>query len=146
MAFLFWLGIRGARNAVVRPNAFLRRKSAAFSACNAENIRKCNRHGGGAAAGVSHLSFHFLFSKNGRISSVMRPDPDLTQTGAKIRGFIEIYLTKQHKFLCFQEYFERLNGGCKLQPPLWFWGQIALRMVFPIASAALCFMPGVEWT
>ena len=59
-------------------------------------------------------------------------------------GFIEIYLTKQHKFLCFQEYFERLNGGCKLQPPLWFWGQIAFRRVFPIVSAALCFMPDVE--
>ena len=119
MAFLFWLGIRGARSAVVRPNAFLRRKSAAFSACNAENIRKCNRHGGGAAAGVSRLSFHFPFSKISRISLVMRPDPDLTQTGAKTR-FIEIYLTKQHKFLCFQEYFERLNGGCNLQPPLRF--------------------------
>ena len=117
---MFWLGIRGARNAVVRPNAFLRRKSAAFSAYNAENIRKCNRHGGGAAAGVSRLSFHFPFSKISRISFVMRPDPDLTQTGAKIRGFIEIYLTKQHKFLCFQEYFERLNGGCNLQPPLRF--------------------------
>lgn len=84
MAFLFWLGIRGARSAVVRPNAFLRRKSAAFSACNAENIRKCNRHGGGAAAGVSCLSFHFLFSKISRISLVMRPDPDLTQTGPKL--------------------------------------------------------------
>ena len=83
MAFLFWLGIRGARSAVVRPNAFLRRKSAAFSACNAENIRKCNRHGGGAAAGVSRLSFHFPFSKISHISLVMRPDPDLTQTGAK---------------------------------------------------------------
>ena len=82
---MFWLGIRGARSAVVRPNAFLRRKSAAFSACNAENIRKCNRHGGGAAAGVSRLSFHFPFSKIGRISLVMRPDPDLTQTGAKAR-------------------------------------------------------------
>ena len=81
MAFLFWLGIRGARNAVVRPNAFLRRKSAAFSACNAENIRKCNRHGASEACGVSRLSFHFLFSKNECISSVMRPDPDLTQTG-----------------------------------------------------------------
>ena len=84
MAFLFWLGIRGARSAVVRPNAFLRRKSAAFSACNAENIRKCNRHGGGAAAGVSRLSFHFLFSNNECIFAVMRPDPDLTQTGAKL--------------------------------------------------------------
>ena len=143
---MFWLGIRGARNAVVRPNAFLRRKSAAFSACNAENIRKCNRHGASEACGVSRLSFHFLFSKNECIFAVMRPDPDLTQTGAKRSGFIEIYLTKQHKFLCFQEYFERLNGGCKLQPPLWFWGHIALRMVFPIASAALCFIPGVEWT
>lgn len=85
MAFLFWLGIRGARNAVVRPNAFLRRKSAAFSACNAENIRKCNRHGASEACGVSRLSFHFLFSKNDRIFAVMRPDPDLTQTGAKTR-------------------------------------------------------------
>ena len=120
MAFLFWLGIRGARNAVVRPNAFLRRKSAAFSACNAENIRKCNRHGASEACGVSRLSFHFLFSKNECIFAVMRPDPDLTQTGRKRSGFIEIYLTKQHKFLCFQEYFERLNGGCKLQPPLRF--------------------------
>ena len=81
MAFLFWLGIRGARSAVVRPNAFLRRKSAAFSACNAENIRKCNRHGASEACGVSRLSFHFLFSKNECISLVMRPDPDLTQTG-----------------------------------------------------------------
>lgn len=98
MAFLFWLGIRGARNAVVRPNAFLRRKSAAFSACNAENIRKCNRHGGGAAAGVSRLSFHFLFSKNECIFAVMRPDPALTQTGVKRSGLIEIYLTKQHEY------------------------------------------------
>ena len=83
--FLFWLGIRGARSAVVRPNAFLRRKSAAFSACNAENIRKCNRHGASEACGVSRLSFHFPFSKISRISFVMRPDPDLTQTGAKTR-------------------------------------------------------------
>ena len=83
--FLFWLSIRGARTAVVRPNAFLRRKSAAFSACNAENIRKCNRHGASEACGVSRLSFHFPFSKIGRISLVMRPDPDLTQTGAKTR-------------------------------------------------------------
>ncbi len=79
----FWPGMGGARNAVVRPNAFLRRKSAAFSAYNAENIRKCNRHGGCVAAGVSRLSFHFLFSKNECIFAVMRPDPDLTQTGAK---------------------------------------------------------------
>ena len=83
MAFLFWLGIRGARSAVVRPNAFLRRKSAAFSACNAENIRKCNRHGASEACGVSRLSFHFLFSKNECIFAVMRPDPDLTQTDEK---------------------------------------------------------------
>ena len=70
----------------------------------------------------------------------------LTQVCAKACGFIEIYLTKWHEFLCFQEYFERFSGGCKLQPPLWFWTQIAFRMVFPIASAALCFIPGVEWT
>ena len=98
MAFLFWLGIRGARSAVVRPNAFLRRKSAAFSACNAENIRKCNRHGASEACGVSRLSFHFLFSKNARIFAVMRPDPDLTQTGVRRSGFIEIYLIKQHEY------------------------------------------------
>ena len=142
--FLFWLGICGARSAVVRPNVFLRRKSAAFSAYNAENIRKCNRHGGGAAAGVSRLSFHFPFSKISRISLVMRPDPDLTQTGRKRGGFIEIYLTKQHEHTIFQSFSEYFNGGCNLQPPLWFWGQIAFRMVFPIASAALCFIPGVE--
>ena len=29
-------------------------------------------------------------------------------------------MAKQHEFLCFQEYFKRLNGGCKLQPPLCF--------------------------
>ena len=98
MAFLFWLGIRGARSAVVRPNAFLRRKSAAFSACNAENIRKCNRHGASEACGVSRLSFHFLFSKNECIFAVMRPDPALTQTGVKRSGLIEIYLTKQHEY------------------------------------------------
>ena len=34
------------------PIAFLRRESAAFSAWNAENKRKCNRHGDGKAAGV----------------------------------------------------------------------------------------------
>ena len=96
---------------------------------------------------ISGLFLYFLSQIIDRIFADMRPDPDLTQTGARKRGgFIEIYLTKQHKFLCFQEYFERLNGGCNLQPPLWFWGQIAFRMVFPIASAALCFIPGVEWT
>ena len=76
-------GRHGANEVGGVPNAFLRRKSAAFSAFHAENIRKCNRHGGGAAAGVSRLSFHFPFSKISRISLVMRPDPDLTQTGAK---------------------------------------------------------------
>ena len=76
----------------------------------------------------------------------MRPDPDLTQTGAKRSGFIEIYFTKYHEYIGFQSFSEHFNGGCNLQPPLWFWGQIALRMVFPIASAALCFMPDVEWT
>ena len=49
---------------------------------------------------------------------------DLTQIWPKRArkrvGFVEIYLTKHHEFLCFQEYFERLNGGCNLQPPLWF--------------------------
>ena len=30
MAFLFWLGIRGARNAVVRPNAFCGAKAPLF--------------------------------------------------------------------------------------------------------------------
>ena len=117
---MFWLGIRGARSAVVRPNAFLRRKSAAFSACNAENIRKCNRHGASEACGVSRLSFHFLFSKNECIFAVMRPDPDLTQTGAKRSGFIEIYFTKYHEYIGFQSFSEHVNGGCNLQPPLRF--------------------------
>ena len=120
MAFLFWLGIRGARSAVVRPNAFLRRKSAAFSACNAENIRKCNRHGGGAAAGVSRLSFHFPFSKISRISLVMRPDPDLTQTGAKTRWIYRDLFDKTARIYYFQSFSEYFNGGCNLQPPLWF--------------------------
>ena len=144
MAFLFWLGIRGARSAVVRPNAFLRRKSAAFSACNAENIRKCNRHGGGAAAGVSRLSFHFPFSKNECIFAVMRPDPDLTQTGAKTRWIYRDLFDKTARIYHSPIVSEYFNGGCNLQPPLWFWGQIAFRRVFPIVSAALCFMPDVE--
>ena len=105
MAFLFWLGIRGARSAVVRPNAFLRRKSAAFSACNAENIRKCNRHGGGAAAGVSLLSFHFPFSKISRISFVMRLDPDLTQTGAKARWIYRDLFDKTAQVSLFSRIF-----------------------------------------
>ena len=104
MAFLFWLGIRGARNAVVRPNAFLRRKSAAFSACNAENIRKCNRHGGGAAAGVSRLSFHFLFSKNECIFAVMRPDPDLTQTDEKAVDLLRFIWQNSTNILFFNRF------------------------------------------
>ena len=130
MAFLFWLGIRGARNAVVRPNAFLRRKSAAFSACNAENIRKCNRHGGGAAAGVSRLSFHFPFSKIGRISLVMRPDPDLTQTGVRRSGFIEIYLIKQHEYFLNDINQIPASGG-QFMPTCG-----VLPMVFPVV---LCY-------
>ena len=154
MAFLFWLGIRGARNAVVRPNAFLRRKSAAFSACNAENIRKCNRHGGGAAAGVSRLSFHFPFSKISRISLVMRPDPDLTQTGVRRSGFIEIYLTKQHEYLLNDINQIPVSGG-QFMPTcgvlLWIfpWFSVILsektRMqrkpgVFPLARYQSCRM------
>ena len=104
MAFLFWLGIRGARNAVVRPNAFLRRKSAAFSACNAENIRKCNRHGGGAAAGVSRLSFHFPFSKISRISLVMRPDPDSTQTGENAVDLLRFIWQNSTNILFFKRF------------------------------------------
>ena len=130
MAFLFWLGIRGARSAVVRPNAFLRRKSAAFSACNAENIRKCNRHGGGAAAGVSRLSFHFLFSKNECIFAVMRPDPDLTQTGVRRSGFIEIYLIKQHEYFLNDINQIPASGG-QFMPTCG-----VLPMVFPVV---LCY-------
>ena len=130
MAFLFWLGIRGARSAVVRPNAFLRRKSAAFSACNAENIRKCNRHGGGAAAGVSRLSFHFPFSKISRISLVMRPDPDLTQTGVRRSGFIEIYLIKQHEYFLNDINQIPASGG-QFMPTCG-----VLPMVFPVV---LCY-------
>ena len=70
---------------------------------------------------ISGLFLYFLPQIVSRIFAVMRLNPDLTQTGVKRSGFIEIYLTKQHEFLCFQEYFERLNGGCKLQPPLWLY-------------------------
>ena len=154
MAFLFWLGIRGARSAVVRPNAFLRRKSAAFSACNAENIRKCNRHGGGAAAGVSRLSFHFLFSKNDRIFAVMRPDPDLTQTGVKRSGLIEIYLIKQHEYFLndINQIQLQVDNSCPLAVCcLWIfpWFSVILsektRMqrkpgVFPLARYQSCRM------
>ena len=104
MAFLFWLGIRGARNAVVRPNAFLRRKSAAFSACNAENIRKCNRHGASEACGVSRLSFHFLFSKNECIFAVMRPDPDLTQTDEKAVDLLRFIWQNSTNILFFNRF------------------------------------------
>lgn len=130
MAFLFWLGIRGARNAVVRPNAFLRRKSAAFSACNAENIRKCNRHGASEACGVSRLSFHFLFSKNDRIFAIMRPDPDLTQTGVRRSGFIEIYLIKQHEYFLNDINQIPASGG-QFMPTCG-----VLPMVFPVV---LCY-------
>ena len=104
MAFLFWLGIRGARNAVARPNAFLRRKSAAFSACNAENIRKCNRHGASEACGVSRLSFHFLFSKNECIFAVMRPDPDLTQTDEKAVDLLRFIWQNSTNILFFNRF------------------------------------------
>ena len=127
---MFWLGIRGARSAVVRPNAFLRRKSAAFSACNAENIRKCNRHGGGAAAGVSRLSFHFPFSKISRIFAVMRPDPDLTQTGVRRSGFIEIYLINQHEYFLNDINQIPASGG-QFMPTCG-----VLPMVFPVV---LCY-------
>ena len=130
MAFLFWLGIRGARNAVVRPNAFLRRKSAAFSAYNAENIRKCNRHGASEACGVSRLSFHFPFSKIDCISLVMRPDPDLTQTGVRRSGFIEIYLIKQHEYFLNDINQIPASGG-QFMPTCG-----VLPMVFPVV---LCY-------
>ena len=146
MAFLFWLGIRGARSAVVRPNAFLRRKSAAFSACNAENIRKCNRHGGGAAAGVSRLSFHFPFSKISRISLVMRPDPDLTQTGENAVDLSRFICQNSTSFFVFTNILNVLAAAATCIRRFGFRVQIAFRMVFPIASAALCFIPGVEWT
>ena len=48
----------------------------------------------------------------------MRPDPDLTQTGSKHGGFIEIYLAKQHEYTILQSFSEYFNGACKLQPPL----------------------------
>ena len=146
MAFLFWLGIRGARSAVVRPNAFLRRKSAAFSACNAENIRKCNRHGGGAAAGVSRLSFHFPFSKISRISLVMRPDPDSTQTGENAVDLLRFIWQNSTNILFFNRFPNILTAAASCSRRFDFRVQIAFRMVFPIASAALCFIPGVEWT
>ena len=130
MAFLFWLGIRGARNAVVRPNAFLRRKSAAFSACNAENIRKCNRHGASEACGVSRLSFHFLFSKNDRIFAVMRPDPDLTQTGDVRRCTKQYEIARKdhstaHKTYIKSVFFHKKRARCR----------------FDSAPAMLCVTP-----
>ena len=146
MAFLFWLGIRGARSAVVRPNAFLRRKSAAFSACNAENIRKCNRHGASEACGVSRLSFHFLFSKNECIFAVMRPDPDLTQTDEKAVDLLRFIWQNSTNILFFNRFPNILAAAATCSRRFDFTLQIALRMVFPIASAALCFIPGVEWT
>ena len=146
MAFLFWLGIRGARNAMVRPNAFLRRKSAAFSACNAENIRKCNRHGASEACGVSRLSFHFLFSKNECIFAVMRPDPDLTQTDEKAVDLLRFIWQNSTNILFFNRFPNILAAAASCSRRFGFTLQIAFRMVFPIASAALCFIPGVEWT
>ena len=145
MAFLFWLGIRGARNAVVRPNAFLRRKSAAFSACNAENIRKCNRHGASEACGVSRLSFHFLFSKNECIFHATCPrfDPNGRENAVDLLRFIWQNSTN---ILFFNRFPNILTAAATCSRRFGFTLQIAFRMVFPIASAALCFMPGVEWT
>ena len=151
---MFWLGIRGARSAVVRPNAFLRRKSAAFSACNAENIRKGNRQGGFKHAEVCRLSFHFLFSKNGRIFAVMRPDPDLTQTGVRRSGFIEIYLIRQHEYFLndINQIQLQVDNSCPLAVCfLWIfpWFSVMLnektRMrrkpgVFPLARYQSCRM------
>ena len=143
---MFWLGICGARNAVVRPNAFLRRKSAAFSACNAENIRKCNRHGASEACGVSRLSFHFLFTKNECIFAVMRPDPDLTKRALNAVDLLRFIWQNSTNTLFFNHFPNILTAAACCSRRFGFLLQIALRMVFPIASAALCFMPDVEWT
>ena len=58
-----------------------------------------------APAKLSRLSFHFLFSKNGRISSVMRPDPDLTQTGAKTRWIYRDLFDKTSRVSLFSRIF-----------------------------------------
>ena len=47
---------------------------------------------------ISGLFLYFLPQIIGRIFVIMRPDPDLTQTGVKRSGFIEIYLIKQHEY------------------------------------------------
>ena len=74
-------GRHGANEVGGVPIAFLRRESAAFSAFHAENIRKCNRHGGGAAAGVSRRLLPSLRPISSRISSLA--SPDLAQIACK---------------------------------------------------------------
>ena len=74
-------GRHGANEVGGVPIAFLRRESAAFSAFHAENIRKCNRHGGGAAAGVARRLLPSLRPISSRISSLT--SPDLAQIACK---------------------------------------------------------------
>ena len=74
-------GRHGANEVGGVPIAFLRRESAAFSAFHAENIRKCNRHGGDAAAGVARRLLPSLRPISSRISYLT--SPDLAQIACK---------------------------------------------------------------
>jgi hypothetical protein len=55
-------------------------------------------------------------------------------------------LTKQHEYTFFNRFPNILTAAASCIRRFGFRVQIAFRMVFPIASAALCFIPGVEWT
>ena len=53
---MFCMDVSGARNAAVRPVGFCGVQTPHFCAERAKIKRKSDRHGGGAATGVSHLS------------------------------------------------------------------------------------------
>ena len=76
--------MNGARSLRFDRSDFAACKRRIFFAKCAKIERKSDRHGGGAAAGVSRLSVYFRFLIIDRIFAVMRPDPDLTQTGIKL--------------------------------------------------------------
>ena len=70
------------------------------------------------------------FSKTNRIFAVMRPDPDLTQTGVRRSGFIEIYLINQHEYFLNDINQIPASGG-QFMPTCG-----VLPMVFPVV---LCY-------
>ena len=85
--FLLYPDMSGVRNLRFDRLHFCGTKALFFLHEMQKNIGKCNRHGGGKAAGVSRLSVCFPFPIIGRIFAVMRLDPDLTKTGLKTRWF-----------------------------------------------------------